>query len=471
MIPLRAWVSPCSIPARAISTYYSNFASGTSVPQLIPTGGPNPVAAVMGSYDSGGYSDLFIAHPGDSRIAFLDGSPVGLVLTDFFNVGQSVQPTDLAVSGGPSGSIQIYIASAGRDQVVLLSVFLGIVSPVVGPSGGYSLQPTAATPGAGGRGALLSSSSDLLGTEGSMTESSAQVPASAQAETTSVAVAGASAQALVAIGGMGMTLPQIITPSIAPLSFLVSNLVQMGQVQVSDLMPLDHSALDAVAVLIVVSGGTVQEAIDCRNGPLEDAPSGASMIVASSSPGSSRLERFLADIDGAVNDLPRDVLGSTSEPVGLRPEWDSQPGKTASVTVAGRPDRAQARSLDAQLGLHTAPDDEPGAGVSFAGVLSLDEGTIQPEPTADAEPGPAGWAPLLAGVLVMSSLAFAGRAAWNRRRVGECRTNDSRTPVLRWLRPARHLNTSKSSRARNNRSQDLPPWLAESSPSRWPSPS
>jgi hypothetical protein len=451
-------------------TYYSNFASGTSIPQLVPTGGPNPVAAVMGYSAGGNYSDLFIAHQGDSQIALLDGGPDGLTLTNFFNVGQSVQPTDLAVSDGPSGSVQLYIASAGRDQVIQLSVSLGVVSPAVGPPGGNPVQPAGAILSAAGRSPLLSTSDGLLSTDGPSISSEAQVQASTQAETTSVSAAGASAQAVAATAGLGMALPQVFTSSIAPLNLAVSNLVQMGQVQVSDLMPLDHTALDAVAVLIVVSANSGEDAIGTRvgAGPIANAQPGGSLSDSLSLPGASSLERFLADMDGSQTDLPRDVLVSPSEPSGPRPEWVWQPGKTETVGLASLQDRTPL-DVSADLGddAATPADDDPAARVDFAGMLSVDSGLFEAGSNAEAEPASAVWVLRTAGALGLSTLVLAGRTAWKSRRTGEIDQNEGRTHDARCSRWQHHPESSKTPRPRDNRSLDLPPWLAQPSPRRW----
>ena len=74
-------------------TYYSNFASGTSTPTFITTGGVDPVAGVMGEFDNDGYDDLVIADNGDSRIALFDGGPAGLVL-DRSGIPRSAGPSD-----------------------------------------------------------------------------------------------------------------------------------------------------------------------------------------------------------------------------------------------------------------------------------------------------------------------------------------------------------------------------------------
>ena len=234
-------------------TYYSNVASATSTPQLIPTGGPHRVAGVMGSYVDNGYSDLFVAHNGDSRIFLLEGGSNGLVLADSFFVGQSVQPTDLAVSAGTAGDLQVYVAAQGRDRAILVNITLGIGSPVAGTPGAIPLASVVPTQGPAGRGATLPSPSSLVVVAEFSTDQGTQLQTSTQPETATTAFATASSQVAIAVGGIGSMLPRIITPSLAPLTFLVNNLVQMGQVQVSDILPLDHSALDAVAVLMVVS--------------------------------------------------------------------------------------------------------------------------------------------------------------------------------------------------------------------------
>jgi hypothetical protein len=452
-------------------TDYSDFAGGTFAPRLISTGGPNPVAAVMGSYGDDGYSDLFIAHQGDSRIAFLDGGPRGLVLAATFDVGQSVQPTDLAVSGGESGSLQIYVATAGKSQVILLSVSLGVVSPAAGPAGGPPLQTAAAAPGSAGRGGLLSSAGSLLGIEGPSTEGGAQVQPSTQAETTAVVLANASAQGALAMGGITSMLPQIATPSLAPLTALVNNLVQIGQVQVSDLMPLDHSALDAVAVLVVVSGGAGEESIDGHAEWLEVDRAGASTAVSPLPPGASYLERYLSDIDGAPGRVPAEVLAPPEESPERWPDWVWDPGRARAVTVAGpRRPEPSVPAFDAPHGPDIVGHDDPGAGDAdsvagpdFAAILPLATGSLRLEPTDAAGTAPLGWGRPLAGMFVMSSLLFAGRAALKRRRVGQVPPADRRMRAEGSSRPTRRPDASKSPRARDDLGRDRPPSLAGSS--------
>src|SRR5262249_32738036 len=122
-------------------TYYSDFLSDATAPRFIPTGGILPVAARMGDYNHDGYSHLFVAPGADDRITLFEGGPSGLVLAGTFSVGQSVQPTDLAVSTDPSGTLQIYVAAEGSDRAILVNVTLGVASPIAGAAGGYPAPP------------------------------------------------------------------------------------------------------------------------------------------------------------------------------------------------------------------------------------------------------------------------------------------------------------------------------------------
>ncbi len=105
-------------------TYYSNFASGTSTPTFIPTGGIDPVAGVMGDFDDDGYDDLVIADNGDSRITLLAGGPSGLMLTDLESLNQPVRPTDLVVAGAEPGQLHLAISAEGQDLVFSLTIML-----------------------------------------------------------------------------------------------------------------------------------------------------------------------------------------------------------------------------------------------------------------------------------------------------------------------------------------------------------
>ncbi len=189
-------------------------------------------------------------------------------------------------------------------------------------------------------------------------------------------------------------LPQIITPSIAPLTFLVNNLAQIGQVQVSDLMPLDRSALDAVAVLVVVSGGPAEDSIDEHIESVELAQAGASAMVVPPSPGASDLERYLSDIDAALNDEPREILAPPIESTGRGSGCVWMPEKTG-MAAADRPRRSDpvGLAIDAHPGPDNTRDDDrdPAVAVDLATIHSLAPGSSGPRRrTRPGRPAPVG---------------------------------------------------------------------------------
>jgi hypothetical protein len=238
-------------------------------------------------------------------------------------------------------------------------------------------------------------------------------------------------------------------------------------VQVSDLMPLDRSALEAVAILTVVSGGPGEESLDRGD---EAAEAGTSTTAASPWPGASSLERYLGDMAETPDEEPGEILATAGEPPDSWPEWAWRPGNSgaADVAGAGAPGH-QAPSFDAQPDSTAAPeDDEPGAGPDFSVLPVLKGVGLQSESRGEAESSPIAWAQPLAGALVISSMLFAGRAAWNRRRAGQARADDRPAHVDSSARRTRRPDSSSASRARDHRGQDLPPWLADPSPRQWP---
>jgi hypothetical protein len=464
-------------------TYYSDFTAASAIPQLIPTGGPGPVAGVMGAYLDDGYDDLFIAHQGDSRITLLEGSPIGLTLAGSLDVGPSVQPTDLAISTDESGALQIYVAASGLDQAILVHFTPGDGSASVGPSTSSPLPPAVSpTQGTETRGAPRPATTGPMLLDDQTMEGGAQVQASTQSEAAPAAPAVGSAPATVATIGVGAILPQIINPSLAPLTFLVSNLVQLGQVQVSDLMPLDHSDLDAVAVLIVVSGVSGEDPIVAEAGPPEEAaadaldglvPSSpvASMKAVPSRPGASNLERFLLDLDGASGRLPREILGDAAPPAGPRRGWAWDAEETGTPAAHG-PRRPMPRVAipDLRPEPDAGAERDPGPEDAAPVLPALEGETFRfaASPTAgtDAFDG----ARPLGGALFVSSLLFGGWAAWKRTIAGHSRSASRRTsPAVSARHTASRLLASRTLGSRAGRGDDLPPWLAPPPSTRWPS--
>ncbi|MHB1560869.1 MAG: hypothetical protein ACYC61_25730, partial [Isosphaeraceae bacterium] len=158
---------------------------------------------------------------------------------------------------------------------------------------------------------------------------------------------------------------------------------------------------------------------------------------------------------------------SSVEPGASWPEWAWQPERAGSADAAGPPARgASAPPVKAPTASPSAPAAEyPDASADFAAILALDGTASRPGAQAGAESTLVGWARPLAGALVISSLVFAGRAVWRRKRAGRSHPTDPRPMSAGSLR----LDAAGSLRTRADRSQDLPPWLAEPSPRRWTS--
>ncbi len=322
-------------------TDYPDFVTGDSAPQTVPTGGPSPVAGVMGSSEIDGYAVLFIAHQGDNQITVLQGSSTGFVLADSISLGQSVQPSDLAVSGDGSGNLDLYVSAQGQDRVILVNVTSSLGTSGALPSGGYSTSSATTAQDRTSSGLSPSANPGSLTLGNLATESSEQGLVSVQAPPASVGLVGTSGQVAMTIATIATALQQIITPSIGSLTFF-NNFVQMGQVQITDIMSLDHSATETVAVLLVVSGPLGEGSTDndlVWPGGDESEPRLATEPgigeLSDLSPGGSNLERFLSDLDGAFSAVPRDLLEATRKSSGAWPEWVWQTRDPGSVTVTG----------------------------------------------------------------------------------------------------------------------------------------
>src|SRR5204862_191922 len=101
------------------------------------------------------------------------------------------------------------------------------------------------------------------------------------------------------------------------------------------------------------------------------------------------LERFLADLDGALGVVPRDVVGAPDERTVPWPQWvwqpsDSGPVLLTAVAVAGKPaiDTATLRSGSQ---VRTAARRDPGADVALSDIPTLDGASLQPLRRAEGE--------------------------------------------------------------------------------------
>jgi len=450
-------------------TYYLNFLSGKSTPKFIPTGGLDPIAGVMGDYNDDGYNDLVIANNGDNLITLFEGGPNGLVLTNSDLLDQSVHPTDLVFSGTDSGQLHLDISAEGQDQVIPVTFILtlGTSGPVAG--GGNPSTPGTLSQAAAPRGSLLSTNG-LFSSELLSTELSSQEQGSVQGVTPSSGPTVGSGQVVLGMATILTTLDQVINLSAGPLPGVINNLVQVGQVQISDLMPLENSAMETVAVLLVVSSGSVEASNGHDIASPAESEAGVSPAVELAlsrerdpSATESNLERFLSDLEGALDGVPRDVLGESEQQTGAWPQWvlrPREPGMVA-VTVAGviGPDRSAA-ILNPGPTPSTVVERNPGEDVAVSDLHGLDWESPQPPPTTEAASGRLGWMGPFCGMLVISSVLLGWKAARKRWRAARSQPPVRQMPTIAGPHFTTRLRASKSLGSRASRIQDLPPWLA-----------
>ncbi len=157
--------------------------------------------------------------------------------------------------------------------------------------------------------------------------------------------------------------------SLGSLPGVLNSLVQLGQVQISDIVPLENSAMEAVAVLLVVSSTAIDES------PLQDVtlleenePKDPFAIeteltrVIDPFAKASNLERFLSDIDSDLEGVPRDLFGAAGDPSGTCPrgglgQTDAPRGPSTVVTSG---DRCRSTvNFDSEAAPATTPPDSP----------------------------------------------------------------------------------------------------------------
>ncbi|MGP0062493.1 MAG: FG-GAP repeat domain-containing protein [Isosphaeraceae bacterium] len=410
-------------------TFYPDFLRRRT-PEFIPTGGADPITAVMGTIGDG-YDVLYIAHEGETSISVLEGGPAGLVLADPVSLGSSAQPNALAIVPDGSGSLRLYVSAAGKDGVILVTITLGDGSDTA-PPGVSALPAPAPTQGAVSRVSSLSTEGSPFSVETVPTGFSAQVQASAQIDTVTVAPVSVAAPAAISWGSVPSTLQPIIAPSMTPLAFLVNTLVPTRYVQISDIMPLDNSAIETVAVLLVVPEASAATTINAHPPSLDEPMSEAVLAVRDlraeergNVRRSSNLERFLSDLDGALHDAPRDVLATIDESNGTSSRGVRRPGdlEMAAITVSrqGEPEVAGA-SIPPDPRHELAPTTEPSMGVTVPVLQALGEQRSQSVPSNIDRPVPLGWARVFIGMLAISSTVIVWKATrkWRtNRRAGE----------------------------------------------------
>jgi hypothetical protein len=449
-------------------TYYSNFLSGDPVAQFIPTGGVDPVAAAVGYFAGNSYSDIVVANSGDDRITLLEGSAQGLILATSEFLNQSLRPSDLIVSGDAGGDLRLAVSAQGQDSIFSVTLSVGLVSSsAASQSSSQSSQSAQVVEGQPNL--STSSASNVFTTELFSASAGPQVQASA-----TLATASASSAAALGPPALGMAVLTTIDPllniSSSPIPGAISNLVRIGQVQISDLLPLEQSGMETIAVLLVVSATSVMDPTVAGTdlNPIPAIPPGSDLEATRSRPVSlarladTSLDHYLADFDGALDALAHEtsesIRQSEFEPtdlaIAIKTSGPIAPRQLASTelepssTVPGQGEVRATHSsavaiLDAalaELERRESELDRPASG----DLPAIESGSwLQPVGTLAA----------------VSGVVLAWMTLRSRRRLSAWAGHTANRQSV----PKPHLSerpgNTRSLRSRVSREQELPPWL------------
>ena len=403
--------------------YYSNFLGGRSTLRFIPTGGVDPIAAVMGDYNGEGYNDLVIANNGDNRITLLEGGPDGLVLTSSEILDQPIRPTDLVISAADPGQLHIDISAAGQNHVIPVTLTLGSVTLSSIPAAGNSPMQLAISQAGTPKGFLVSGNG-LLSFDLLSAESGSQEQALVQAATPSSAPSSSSGQVALAMATFATNLQPMINPSLGSLPAVINSLMQLSQVQISDIMPLENSAVDAVAVLLVVSsqsnesstGNDFESSGESEYGNAPEVELALSREPDSVASGSN-LERYLSDLESALAGVPQDILGPTGQQSGAWPQRVLQP--TGPGTLASTPADADGPAGSTAI-VNPSPAPKAsspanaGSDAELSDLSGFDWNVIEPRSPTEAASSQLAWIKPFGGIMVISAILLGWKATRKR---------------------------------------------------------
>jgi len=449
-------------------TFFPGIASGVVGRVTIPTGGLSPVAGAMGFYNNDRYDDLVIAHNGDSKINLFYGGPAGLSLFDSVALGGSLRPTDLVLSPADGTGLHVYVSTEGQGRVI--SVSFGAEVPPPPPS-----SPATVVPASNGIARCFAESGTTVSFTGASAAASGSpfsanaVPsvgpqgtasAPAAASTQGGGSAGATGQSAGIAAIISQTAQALFLPSSTSLNWLIENLVKFGQVQTSEILPLNENDTAMVAVLLTVSSTSTTD--EAGRDPAAAGQAEGAEIDGAALTGvrherepfnpPSKLERYLSDMDVSFAGL----RGGKAEPapprlaVGAEWVWSLDPRAADARGADGLDQNAGEASADApDAGLvdtfaeraNTPPDARPASPKSSTPVI-----------------------PLLVATLSLSVLYVAAKF-WTLRGNGDVLRPETGIPL-----PQSRLRRSsfgvKSLANRPHLSRDAPPWIASRVPQR-----
>jgi hypothetical protein len=452
-------------------TYYPQINAPTSI--VIPTGGLNPVAGVMGNFNHSTYSDLAIANNGDSLITLFYGGVHGLAFAESVSLGNSAHPTGIVVTTTAGGGVQFYAGAEGQGRAIPI-VFSPLVVPAApAPAATTGGLPTS-TGGVGFSTAGIVASAGFnafLNGEGA-SGSAQQSQSTSQASTQSSGTISSSSQGALAVAIFSQATQPLLSPSMRSLSWLIDNLVQIGQSQTADILPLGNQEMAAVAVILAVSSTSVPS--DTQGAPSPAGPNGPGASAAflvqdhDATPPPSPLDRFIINLEASFAELPRDPLGRAprSDDFGADWVWHRRASDASETPVSFR----QSSGAVADTADTAAPPTIPGGhsrgpqvdAAVFAGFAK--EGNVD-DPLGSSGPG-AGDEPVLIprmaslAVVAVVSTAVVAWKGFERRILGRLqkwtRLGGRPAPTKERKREPRVVSNSS---LRPRSSHDLPPWI------------
>ena len=296
-------------------TYYAGPISARKIPQTLFTSGTSPVAGVAGDFNKDGFTDLVVANRGSSGLAVFMGGDRGLTLTNIVSLGADNLVTDFAIVPDSTGGFQLFVSTQREGQIIDVSFLPGSAAGI-----GSSTSPAAFSSGGSLNGGVSEFGSALF-----LSNSASGRAAFAAQGLTSVQSTAPldsnTGHAAASVSLVTQALMPLMNAPLSELAGLIDNLVQVRQLQTSDILPLGQSDSALVAVLLSVTR-TMDLAPSVVNGHL------ANEDVAVSQLGNGQETSHISPLDRMLFSprAPLDLLCSDltdeSQPLGnLGSEW------------------------------------------------------------------------------------------------------------------------------------------------------
>jgi hypothetical protein len=295
---------------------------------------------------------------------------------------------------------------------------------------------------------------------------------SAQGGTQTGGATSAASQVASVLGMISQAIQPLLLPSFRALNWFIDNLVQKGQADTSDILPLGKGDMASVAVILPVSSmldpteGDADPSVTARFEDRDPAGPAAEMPRPDErepAPPSSTLERFLFHPDGSFAGLSMDVGQAASLRTGLGADWvwrqqgAGTPGVPAAATVHPTINAAGPR-LCHPASRSIPETDAPGDVESTAPIRTVGQ-DAQPDASAEMEL-PSTYRVTIQVVLIVLSTVLLAGTRYGKKIWSNLKSRVRRLRLAGVTPPERKATgQGKSLRPQPRSSQDLPPWI------------